>query len=75
MEFSKEELELILSALNYTTKHDRSNDVMNEIINKIQEELTEELTEEEDDGTELYVKFDSATNTYITTRVDKSAKW
>jgi hypothetical protein len=70
MEFSKEELELILSALNYTTKHDR-NDVMNEIINKIQEELTEE----EDDGTELYVKFDSATNTYITTRVDKSAKW
>lgn len=71
MEFSKEELELILSALNYTTKHDRSNDVMNEIINKIQEELTEE----EDDGTELYVKFDSETNTYITTRVDKSAKW
>jgi hypothetical protein len=70
MEFSKEELELILSALNYTTKHDR-NDVMNEIINKIQEELTEE----EDDGTEIYVKFDSATNTYITTRVDKSAKW
>ena len=71
MEFSKEELELILSALNYTTKHERSNDAMNEIINKIHEELTEE----EDDGTELYVKFDSATNTYITTRVDKSAKW
>ena len=80
MELSKEELNLLLSALNYTTEYGycvRSEEEEEEYIAmcELSKKVSDELQEEEDDGTELYIKFDSETNTYITTRVDKTSKW
>ncbi len=80
MDLSKEELLLLVSALNYTTEYGytcRSEEEEEEYIAmcELSKKVSEELVEEEDDGTELYIKFDSETNTYITKRVDNTAKW